>query len=423
MTSRERVALALDHQEADRVPLDLGSAPVTGMHVSTVYKLRQALGLDTPGTPVKVIEPYQMLGEIQPDLMDALGVDVVGVWPVKNMFGYRNEGWKSWRTFDDTPVLVPAGFQTEREPDGDLLAYPEGDLSARPSGRMPDGGFYFDSIIRQDPIDEDRLSVSDNLEEFSLISEGDLAHFKAEIDRLYLSTDKAILVNLGGTAFGDIALVPAPWLKHPRGIRDVSEWYMSTAMRTDYVKEVFAGQCEIALENLRRCWKTVGDRVQVIYMTGTDFGTQLGPFISPQAYRDLFLPFQKQLNDWIHENTSWKTFIHSCGSVWKLIPHFIEAGFDILNPVQCSAVDMDAERLKRDFGRQVTFWGAGIDTQKTLPFGSAEEVRREVRDRLRVFSPGGGFVFNSIHNIQPQIPVGNVLALYSTFRECSSYRS
>jgi hypothetical protein len=421
MKSRERVALALQHREADRVPLDLGSAPVTGMHVSTVYRLRQALGLDPPGTPVKVIEPYQMLGEIAPDLMDTLGVDVVGVWPSKTMFGYRNQGWKPWTTFDGTPVLVPAGFNTDPEVDGDLLAYPEGDRSARPSGRMPEGGFYFDSIIRQEPLDEEHLRVEDNLEEFAPIADEEVEYFRSEVARLYGSTDKAILVNVGGTAFGDIALVPAPWLKNPKGIRDISEWYMSTVARPDYVREVFARQCEIALGNLERCWHALGDRVQVIYMTGTDFGTQVGPFISPRTYCELYLPFQKRLNDWIHAHTSWKTFIHSCGSVRRLIPHFIEAGFDILNPVQCSAAEMDPQALKSEFGRQVTFWGGGIDTQKTLPFGTPDDVRREVRERMRIFAPGGGFVFNSIHNIQPQVPVENVLALYETFRECSGY--
>ncbi|MFN2109474.1 MAG: methyltransferase, partial [Anaerolineae bacterium] len=185
LTSRERVNLALNHQEPDRVPLDLGGSPVSGMHVSVVYALRQALGLDAPGTPVKVIEPYQMLGEIAPDLISALGVDVVSLGAPTTMFGFRNEGWKPWTTFDGTPVLVPEGFNTEPEPDGDLLMYPEGDQSAPPSGRMPSGGWYFDAIVRQPPIDEATLNVEDNLEEFAPIADNVLAHFAREADRLY----------------------------------------------------------------------------------------------------------------------------------------------------------------------------------------------------------------------------------------------
>ena len=165
----------------------------------------------------------------------------------------------------------------------------------------------------------------------------------------------------------------------------------------------------------------MGDRVAVVMLTGTDFGTQNGPFISPRSYRKLFQPFHKQLNDWVHAHTPWKTFIHSCGSVRRLIPDFIDAGFDVLNPVQTSAVDMDAAMLKREFGDRITFWGGGADTQKTLPFGTPDEVRREVRERLRTFGPGGGFVFNTIHNVQPMSPVENMLALYETVREFGKY--
>lgn len=421
MTSRERLDIALNHEEPDRVPLDLGSSAVTGMHVSTVYKLRQGLGLDEPGTPVKVIEPYQMLGEIAPDLIQALGVDVLGVWPAKNMFGFPNKNWKEWKTFDGTPVLVPSDFNTDLEPNGDLLAYPEGDKCAPASGRMPEGGFYFDSIIRQPPIDESALNVEDNLEEFGFISEEELEHFQTAIGQAYQETDKAILANFGGTAFGDIALVPAPWLKHPKGIRDVSEWYMSTVIRKDYVNAIFERQCDIALENLKRCYQAVGNQVSVLFMTGTDFGTQLGPFISPKTYCELYQPWQAKLNSWVHENTHWKIFIHSCGSVWDLIPHFIDSGFDILNPVQCSAAKMAPEDLKKNFGNRLTFWGGGIDTQQTLPFGSPEDVKEEVRSRIRTFSPGGGFVFNTIHNVQPGVSRENVVALYETFLKYRDY--
>jgi hypothetical protein len=417
MNSRQRVQAALNHQQPDYVPLDLGASAVTGMQVSSVALLRQALGLDKPGTPLKVVEPYQMLGEIGPDLADALGLDVVALGGRKTMFGFPNEGWKPWTTFDGTPVLVPAGFNTDPEPNGDIFMYPEGDKSVPPSGRMPKGGYYFDSIVRQEPIDDDKLTPEDNLQEFGPIADVDLQHFAVEAERLYRETDKAILANFGGTAFGDIALVPAPWVKHPRGIRDVAEWYMSTVARFDFVYEVFRRQCEIALANLKKIHDAVGDRVSAVFITGTDFGTQGGPFISPKAYCKLFKPFHRQVNDWVHQNTTWKTFIHSCGSVVALIDDFIDAGFDILNPVQCSAVGMDANTLKDRFGAKITFWGGGIDTQKTLPFGMPEDVRREVLSRVEIFNRGGGFVFNTVHNVQANTPAANLLALYSAVRE------
>jgi hypothetical protein len=421
MNSRERVQMSLNHSEADHVPVDLGASAVTGMHVNTVYGLRQALKLDPPGTPVKVVEPYQMLGEIQPDLMAILGIDVVGLGKRQNMFGYANEGWKPWTTPQGVPVLVPADFNTDPEANGDILMYPEGDQSVPASGRMPEGGFYFDTIVRQEPIDDEHLNVEDNLEEFSPIKADDLAYLGAEAERLYTQTDKAILANFGGTAFGDIALVPAPFLKHPKGIRDVAEWYMSTVSRRDYVYEVFERQCDIGLANLEKIFGVVGNRVSAVFITGTDFGTQTGPFISPKAYRDLYMPFHKRVNDWVHTHTTWKTFIHSCGSVRALIPDFIAAGFDILNPVQCSAAHMAPADLKREFGALITFWGGSVDTQRTLPFGTPAEVRQEVGERLRIFGPGGGFVFNPIHNVQAQTPVENVLAMFETVRDEGRY--
>ncbi len=417
MNSRQRIEAALDHRPPDVVPLDLGASPVTGMHVSSVYQLRQGLKLDEPGTPVKVIEPYQMLGDIAPDLLDTLGVDVVGLAGPRGFFGFENADWKPWTLFDGTPVLVPGAFNTQPEPNGDILMYPQGDRSAAPSGRMPCGGYYFDTIVRQEPIDEDRLDVEDNLEEFGPIGREDLDYFAREAERLASQSDRAILANFGGTAFGDIALVPAPWLKRPRGIRDVEEWYVSTALRFDYVYEVFQRQSEIALENLSRIHQVVGNRVTAVFVTGTDFGTQTGPFISSRTYDRLYRPFHRRVNDWIHEHTPWKTFCHSCGSIVSLLPEIIEAGFDIINPVQCSAAGMDARTLAERFGDRVTFWGGGVDTQRTLPFGTPEEIRREVKERIAIFNRGGGFVFNTVHNVQANTPAENLVALYDAVRE------
>jgi hypothetical protein len=421
MTSRERVSKALNHQEPDHLPLDLGGSATTGMQVSSVYLLRQALGLDPPGTPVKVVEPYQMLGEIKPDLMDALGIDVVSLRSPRTMFGFPNEGWKEWKLFDGTPVLVPEAFNTDPEPDGSILMYPEGDRSVPPSARMPKDGFYFDSLKRQGSIDDSRLNPEDNLEEFGPISDADLAYFEREVKRLHEETDKAILANFGGTAFGDIALVPAPWLKHPKGIRDVEEWYVSTVSRPQYVYRVFERQCEIALANLEKIHRVVGDRVTAVFTTGTDFGMQTGPFIAPLTYRKLFKPFNAQINDWIHTHTTWKSFIHSCGSVWALLPDFVDAGFDILNPVQCSAANMDPRHLKATYGSRIIFWGGGVDTQRTLPFGTPEDVRKEVRERIRTFGAGGGYVFNTTHNVQARVPKENLLGLYEAVREYGKY--
>ncbi|HNR34222.1 MAG TPA: uroporphyrinogen decarboxylase family protein, partial [Candidatus Hydrogenedentes bacterium] len=195
---------------------------------------------------------------------------------------------------------------------------------------------------------------------------------------------------------------------------------MATLAHRDYVYEVFERQCAIALENLARLAAALGDTVQAAFVTGTDFGTQQGLFIARETYRDLYRPFHRAINDFIHSRTNWKSFIHSCGSVVELIPDFIEAGFDILNPVQCSAAGMDARTLKREYGKDLVFWGGGVDTQKTMPFGSPEQVYKEVRERIAIFNEGGGFVFNAVHNLQATLPEENILAMEQAVRDSRS---
>ena len=224
------------------MPLDLGAAPTTGMHVDSVYLLRQALGLDPPGTPVKVAEPFQMLGEIAPDLREALGVDVVGVGPPGNFFGFAQDDWKPWTTFGGTPVLVPGLFNTEPDEKGDILMYPQGDTSVPPCARMPEGGFYFDAIIRQEPIDEDNLDPADNAEEFTLLTAGRSRARQALGGGGGGGRPGGRCSCFGDTGFGDIAFVPGLKLKHPRGIRDIEQWYMSLSLRPDYVREIFERQ-------------------------------------------------------------------------------------------------------------------------------------------------------------------------------------
>lgn len=416
MTSRERLAAALAHRQPDHVCMDFGSTAVTGIHVAAVTRLRRRV-LPDPAHRVKVIEPYQMLGEVDPALREALGVDVVGIPGRKTLFGTQAGDWKPFALHDGTEMLVSGDFNTTVDEHGDTLIYPEGDRSAPPSGRMPKGGYFFDSIIRQPPVDDDHLNPEDNLEEFSLFGEEDLAYYRAQKQWIEAHPDLGIILGVPGAAFGDIALVPAPFLKHPKGIRDVEEWYVSTAIRKDYVLEVFERQCAIAEQNIATLIDLFGDLVQAAFLTGTDFGTQRGLFISLEAYRELFKPFHQRLNRLIHERSNWKTFTHSCGSVYPLIPDFIEAGFDILNPVQCSAADMEPRRLKREFGAHLTFWGGGVDTQKTLPFGTPDEVYREVRERIDLFNENGGFVFNAIHNVQGNTPTENILAMFKAVRD------
>jgi len=417
MTSRERVLTALAHREPDGVPIDFGGTAVTGIHVSCVAALRDHYGLEK--RPVKIHEPYQMLGWVDDDLKAAMGIDVEGVLPYKTLFGFANENWKPWRTEWGQDVLVPGNFNITVDANGDTLIYPEGDTSVPPSGRMPKGFYFFDSIIRQEPIDDDRLNPEDNLEEFGPVGDDYLAQLAREAPAA-ASKGRAVIAGFSGTAFGDIALVPAPFLKHPKGIRDVTEWYMSTRTRRDYIHTVFGKQCEMALKNLEKIHAVAGGSVDVVFVCGTDFGTQSSSFCSAATFRELYMPYYKEVNGWIHRNTAWKTFKHSCGAVEKFMEPFIESGFDIVNPVQCSAAGMDPAQLKEKYGSRLVFWGGGVDTQKTLPFGTPEEVRRQVMERCEIFSRNGGFVFDSIHNIQACTPVENIVSMIDAVREFSS---
>ena len=414
MTSRERVRTALAHDAPDRAPVDFGGTSVTGIHVSAVAALRDHYGLEK--RPVKAIDPGQMLGEVDEDLKCALGVDVEGVLRRMTRFGFPAEDWKPYRLPDGLEVLVPGRFNVTVDQDGDILMHPQGDVEAPPSARMPRDGYFFDPIIRQEPIDEERLNPQDNLEEYTAISEEELSHLEVAARRA-AATGRAVIASFGGTSLGDIAIVPGAGLKHPQGIRDITEWYISTRTRRDYMHAVFAGQCEIALANFEKIAARVGDLVDVVYICGTDFGTQQSSFCSVATFRELWLPYYRRLNDWIHQHTGWKTFKHSCGAVEKFLPCFIEAGFDVLNPVQCSAAGMDPEHLKRAHGERLVFWGGGVDTQQVLPFGTPAQVREQVLRRCEIFARDGGFVFNPVHNIQARTPVENIVAMVEAVRE------
>ncbi|HOX85537.1 MAG TPA: uroporphyrinogen decarboxylase family protein [bacterium] len=419
MPGRQRLQDALNHRQPDAIPVDLGASSVTGIHVSCVAGLRDYYKLEK--RLVKVHEPYQMLGLVEDDLLDALGVDVVGLGAPENIFGFANENWRPYTLDSGLQVLVSEHMQTTRDQNGDTLIYPKGDLTAMPSGRMPQNGYFFDTIVRQHPIDETHLNPADNLEEFTLVGEKELSYYAREIANLR-DNPRGVLASFGGTALGDIALVPAPFLKDPKGIRDIEEWYVSTVIRQDFIRQIFQQQTDIALQNLAKLWETVGDRVDALFICGTDFGTQNSTFCSEETYRELYMPYYRRINDWIHAHTTWKTFKHSCGAVAPLIDAMIESGFDILNPVQLTARGMDARKLKAEYGDRLVFWGGGIDTQSTLPFGRPDEVRRQVLERCEILGRDGGFVFNAVHNIQANTPIKNIVAMFDAVREFNGRR-
>jgi hypothetical protein len=415
--SRERVQQALSHKVPDRVPIDFGSTVLTGIHASVVAALRKHYGLEN--RPPVITDPFTMVALVDDDLRDVMGIDTVGAFPLSNLYGFPNQDYKSY-VLNGLEVLVPGLFNTTVDAGGNTLLYPGGNVNAKPSGRMHRGGFFFDHIVRQRDIDEESLNPEDNLEEYQPITELELDHLRAQ-SQVAAQGGRCVVMTLPGTSFGCSSQLPGPGLEDPRGIRDFAEWMVSTKLRKDYIHAVFSAQAEIILANLAKIRGAVKGAVDVVLVDTNDFGAQGRPLFSAATYRELFMPYHKQINSWIHQNTRWATMKHSCGFSEPFLEPFVEAGFDIFNPVQCSA-GMEPAHLKSQYGDRVVFWGGGAEAQTLLSARSPANVRAEVLERCAVFSQGGGFVFGCTHNIQPLTPVENVVAMVDAIQDFSDRR-
>ena len=318
-------------------------------------------------------------------------------------------------------MLIPSNAVVKDDGKGGYFVYPEGDNSLPPSGHMPANGFYFDNLTRTPEFDEDEANPDDNVEDYTHVTDEQIAYHKKVLAQVK-GSQRAIQVGPGYFGLGDANNIPGPNLKNPRGIRSIQEWYMAPLLYPDYVEEVFEKGTDIAIESFKKYWDAFGSDIDILFICGTDFGTQRGPFMSPEVFRDLYMPYYKKMNDWVHEHTTWKTLKHCCGGIFPILPYMIEGGFDAINPVQCSAEGMDPKTLKDTYGKDIVFWGGGVDTQQVLPFGRPEEVRRQVLERLEIFSKDGGYVFNTIHNIQANTPIENIAAMIEAVKEFNGDR-
>ena len=416
MTSRQRILETINHRQPDRVPVDLGATGQTGMNASTLYRLRKALGLEEH--PIEISEIFQLLGKVDPDMMQYAGADVIGLNNPSNMFGVPDGPLKPFRMPDGTPTLIAQGNEYDVAEDGSVYMYPQGNRSVGPSGHTPAGGSFFDNINRAPEFDEDDLTPAEDFkDDFGILDDATARYLEDKSKALYEGTDYAIIGNLGGAGLGDSAMVPGPHVLAPKGIRKFDDWLMAHMLYPEYIQEVFEMQTQTMLKNLEIYRQAVGDRIQIVWISGTDFGTQNGEFFRPEVFRELYKPYYQRINDWVHQNTPWKTFYHCCGSIVNYLDDFVEMGVDILNPVQLSARGMDAHMLKEKYGDKLVFWGGGVDTQQTLPFGTPEQVRQQVKERLDILSKGGGYVFAPIHNVVAKTPVENLIAMYEAVKE------
>ena len=409
-TSRERVLAAIAHREPDRVPVDLGATPSSGISALAYHRLKEHLGVD-PG-PTRVYDVVQQLAQPDLELLDRFGVDVLDVG---RTFDTRDEDWYDVTLPGGIPAQYPAGFRPEPAEGGGWIACAR---DGAPIARMPAEGTFFDQTFfpyldgypdRFDDLDEAMGKVLWAAFVHSPWNhageEGFWESLRARALELRASTDKALLVVVGCNLF--------EWGTF---LRRMDNFLMDLACDPDGVERLLDALMERHLPFLEKVCAAVGDVVDLCRF-GDDLGLESGPFMSPDTYRRLFKPRHKVLCDYVKRHSSMHTFLHSCGSIHALLPDLVEAGFEVINPVQTTCRDMEPERLKRGFGDAVTFWGGGCDTRTVLPRATPDEVKAHVRERLEIFAPGGGFVFNTVHNILPEVPPENITAMYEAVAE------
>jgi len=400
MTSRERILTTLEHKEPDRLPVDLGAMRSTGIQAVAYNHLKAHLGLSSGHT--RVYDLVQQLAEPEKDVLDRIGADALDAG-----WGFPT-AWRSWTLPDGSPAEVPGYFQPRRE-DGTWRVYVQGRCIAE----MPPGCYYLTQtcwpMLDSPTIPAGGLSSVMPLVMWAGIptpmyadglSDANLLRIKEHCRRLHETTDRALMIGFGGNLF--------EWLTF---LRRIDNALMDLVDNRKGVEALLDRLVEIHLVNLDKVIGAVGEYVQIIQM-GDDLGTESGPFFSPQIYREVFQPRHKVLFEHIKKRSRMKVFLHSCGSLDRILPDLIEAGVDIINPVQISAAGMEPARLKKEFGRDLVFWGGGCDTQKVLPRGTPQQVYDHVRRTVDTWAPGGGYVFTQVHNILADVPPANIEAMY-----------
>ena len=401
MNSRERVRRAVNFERPDRVPIDLGAMRASGISAVVYEKLKRRMGIRGP---TRIHDAMQILAVVEPEVLNRFHIDVVPLDAVTAGWaeGGGSEGVNR-KLFDGTEVLFPQGTKVTEEGDGSWVLRGQ---DGAPFAHMPKGGFYFDFIR---PTMSNRRIEPGAFQPRNRVPDEELDLLARRAKQLYEGTDKAILGWAGASSISLMGLSALLSDNITQGALD--QWLCMLLTEKETAHEMMARYVDAAISCLKLYHQAVGHRCFAWGVASDDGGTQRGGLLAPDLFAEMITPHYRRLCDWVHANTSWKTFLHSCGSVYHYIPHWIEAGIDILNPVQISAANMEPERLKEEFGDRLVFWGGGCDTQRVLPLQGREQVREHVRQNIEVFSAGSGYVFTQVHNIQPNVPVENVEAM------------
>jgi len=390
MTSRERVLTTLRHEEPDKVPVDFGAMRSTGIMAIAYNKLKEYLGIN--GGYTRVYDMGQQLAEPEPEILQRFQVDVIDL---ANTMGENSAEWENWTLPDGTPAQVhQLWYPTRRHNE---WVYLDGD---RVTSRMPENCLYFESC---NPPLENATHLKDiNAYKWHYYSDEDLKAIEHKAKKLSTETEFAIMGGFGGNI-----------LELGQALRGWSKFMMDLVLNKSFAEDFMDKMVEVHLTNLLGYLQAVSTNIHIIQM-GDDLGTQSSTQMSPEMYRELIKPRHEKIYRFVKEHSDLYIFLHSCGSVYDLIPDFIDIGVDILNPVQTSAKKMDPQQLKNEFGDRITFWGGGVDTQHILPEGTPEDIQEQVKQRIQIFAPKGGFVFAPVHNIQANIPPENIVTAYDT---------
>ena len=404
LTSRERVRMALNHEEPDRVPVDIGASRVTGISAIAYRNLLDYLGLFEN---VRVYDVKQQLADPSLAVVERLGADVLGLHrlgPTTGMPFLELDRWKPGRLTDGRPCLLPEACHEIAGPDGQFQVVREGQTYAR---RAPESLYY---EVCWTPLANAKTTA--DIDRFTWLdpwTEREEDYVRKRVQEVCRATDKALFAGLSNLlgSFFEISLV----------LFGFDNFMMKLASERDLVEYWLDAKLAHDLPILDRFLAVAGPFIEAIQMND-DFGSQSALQISPRLYREVFKPRQRRWIEFVKARTRAKVFIHCDGAIGEILPDFIEIGIDALNPLQTSAKGMDPAQIKRRFGRDLAFWGGGVETQTTLPFGSVQDIRRQVRERVELLGPGGGYVFAAIHNIQADIPPQKILAVYETVRQC-----
>ena len=403
MTPRQRVLAALDHREPDQVPIDCSGHRSSGIAAITYPRLRERLGL--PPTTVRVYDPIQQLAILDEDVLDRFGVDTI---EMGRGFSLNEASWADWVLPDGTPCKMPAWALPERR-DGEWLVR---SVTGRVIGRMPDGALFFEQchwpFLEQDDPDHLPEAFAESMWTAlrSPPGESELASetLTAGAKRLRERTDRAIIGLFGGNL-----------LECGQFVYRNDNFLMLLAAEPARVHRFLDKLVEMHLANLEQFLKAVGPYIDIV-LFGDDLGMQTGPQMSPAMYREFFKPRHALMWRRAKELANVKVMLHCCGGVRSLLRDLIDAGLDAINPVQISCKGMNAAELKREFGKDLTFWGGGCDTQKILPLGTPDQVREHVREQVKILAPSGGFVFQQVHNIMANVPPENIIAMFDAVR-------